>query len=65
MIIAIGLYQGFTALDAIGPYEVLTYLPGEVVICAERAAQTQAADCTQASASASRARSAKLRRASA
>ena len=31
-----GLYQGFTALDAIGPYEVLTYLPGaEVVICAE------------------------------
>ena len=36
MIIAIGLYQGFTALDAIGPYEVLTYLPGaEVVICGE------------------------------
>jgi putative intracellular protease/amidase len=36
VIIAIGLYQGFTALDAIGPYEVLTYLPGaEVVICAE------------------------------
>src|SRR5689334_13062570 len=36
MIIAIGLYQGFTALDAIGPYEVLTYLPdAEVVICAE------------------------------
>jgi putative intracellular protease/amidase len=38
MIIAIGLYQGFTALDAIGPYEVLTYLPGaEVVLCAEQA----------------------------
>jgi putative intracellular protease/amidase len=38
MIIAIGLYQGFTALDAIGPYEVLTYLPdAEVVICAEHA----------------------------
>ena len=38
MIIAIGLYGGFTALDAIGPYEVLTYLPGaEVVICAETA----------------------------
>jgi putative intracellular protease/amidase len=38
MIIAIGLYQGFTALDAIGPYEILTYLPGaEVVICAEKA----------------------------
>ena len=41
MIIAIGLDQGFTALDAIGPYEVLTYLPGyvpdaKVVICAER-----------------------------
>jgi putative intracellular protease/amidase len=36
MIIAIGLYQGFTALDAIGPYEALTYLPGaEMVICAE------------------------------
>src|ERR1700720_1535961 len=37
MIIAIGLYQGFTALDAIGPYEVLTYLPGaEMVICTEQ-----------------------------
>ena len=37
MIIAIGLYQGFTTLDAIGPYEVLTYLPdAEMVICAER-----------------------------
>ncbi len=37
MIIAMGLYQGFTALDAIGPYEVLTYLPGtEMVICAEQ-----------------------------
>jgi len=36
MIIAIGLYEGFTALDAIGPYEVLTYLPSaKVVICAE------------------------------
>jgi transcriptional regulator GlxA family with amidase domain len=40
VIIAIGLYQGFTALDAIGPYEVFTYLPGylpgtKVVICAE------------------------------
>jgi putative intracellular protease/amidase len=36
MIIAIGLYQGFTTLDAIGPYEVLTYLPdAEIVICAE------------------------------
>lgn len=27
MIIAIGLYQRFTALDSIGPYEVFTYLP--------------------------------------
>ncbi len=36
MIIAIGLYQGFTTLDAIGPYEILTYLPGaEMVLCAE------------------------------
>jgi putative intracellular protease/amidase len=36
MIIAIGLYRGFTALDAIGPYEVLTYLrDAQVVICAE------------------------------
>jgi transcriptional regulator GlxA family with amidase domain len=35
MIIAVGLYQGFTALDAMGPYEVLTYLPdAEMVICA-------------------------------
>jgi transcriptional regulator GlxA family with amidase domain len=33
MIIAVGLYQGFTALDAMGPYEVLTYLPdAEMVI---------------------------------
>ena len=40
MIIALGLYQGFTALDAIGPYEVLTYLPGaEMVICAEHAGE--------------------------
>ena len=38
MIIALGLYQGFTALDAIGPYEILTYLPdAEMVICAENA----------------------------
>src|ERR1700730_8440966 len=36
MIIAIGLYQGFTALDAIGPYEVLSCLHGaDIVICAE------------------------------
>ncbi|MFC4376060.1 DJ-1/PfpI family protein [Nocardia halotolerans] len=35
MIIAIGLYQGFTALDAIGPYQVFTTVPGaEVVLCA-------------------------------
>ena len=36
MQIAIGLYPGFTALDAIGPYQVLTQLPdAEVVLCAE------------------------------
>jgi transcriptional regulator GlxA family with amidase domain len=36
MQIAIGLYPGFTALDAIGPYQVLTNLPGaQVVLCAE------------------------------
>ncbi len=38
MQIAIGLYPGFTALDAIGPYQVLTQVPGvEVVLCAARA----------------------------
>ena len=38
MQIAIALYDGFTALDAIGPYQVLSNLPGaEVVLCAERA----------------------------
>lgn len=26
--IAIALYPGFTALDALGPYEVFEYLPG-------------------------------------
>jgi putative intracellular protease/amidase len=37
MQIAIGLYPEFTALDAIGPYQVLSNLPGaEVVICAEK-----------------------------
>jgi transcriptional regulator GlxA family with amidase domain len=37
MQIAIGLYPGFTALDAIGPYQVLTNVPGvDVVLCAER-----------------------------
>jgi len=34
--IAIGLYPGFTALDAIGPYQVFASLPGaELVVCAE------------------------------
>jgi transcriptional regulator GlxA family with amidase domain len=34
MQIAIGLYPGFTALDAIGPYQVLTQVPDSgVVIC--------------------------------
>ena len=37
MQIAIGLYPGFTALDAIGPYQVFSNLPGgDVVLCAER-----------------------------
>jgi len=36
MQIAFGLYEGFTALDAIGPYQVFTNLPGaEVVLCAD------------------------------
>jgi len=35
--IAIGLYPGFTALDAIGPYAVFTNVPGaDVVVCADR-----------------------------
>ena len=34
---AIGLYPGFTALDAIGPYQVLSNMPdADVVICAEQ-----------------------------
>ena len=38
MQIAIPIYPAFTALDAIGPYEVLQRLPGaEVVFCSERA----------------------------
>ena len=38
MQIAIGLYDEFTSLDALGPYQVLSNLPGaEVVLCAERA----------------------------
>ena len=37
MQIAIALYPGFTALDAIGPYAVFTNVPGaDVVVCAER-----------------------------
>jgi transcriptional regulator GlxA family with amidase domain len=37
MQIVIGLYPGFTALDAIGPYTVFTNLPGaDVVLCAEQ-----------------------------
>jgi transcriptional regulator GlxA family with amidase domain len=35
--IAIGLYPGFTALDAIGPYNVFTNVPDvDVVLCAEK-----------------------------
>jgi transcriptional regulator GlxA family with amidase domain len=37
MQIAIGLYPGFTALDAIGPYAVFTNVPGaDVVLCADK-----------------------------
>jgi len=37
MQIAIGLYPAFTALDAIGPYQVFTQVPGvDVVLCAEK-----------------------------
>jgi transcriptional regulator GlxA family with amidase domain len=45
MQIAIGLYPGFTALDAIGPYAVFTNVPGtDVVLCAEQKGQL-ADDC--------------------
>jgi transcriptional regulator GlxA family with amidase domain len=38
MQIAIALYPAFTALDAMGPYQVLVHLPGtELVLCAEKA----------------------------
>ena len=38
MQIAIALYPAFTALDAMGPYQVLVHLPGtELVLCAEQA----------------------------
>jgi transcriptional regulator GlxA family with amidase domain len=37
MRIAIGLYPGLTLLDVIGPYQVLSLVPGhEVLLCAER-----------------------------
>jgi putative intracellular protease/amidase len=37
MQIAIGLYEGFTALDAVGPYAVFTQMPDTtVVLCADR-----------------------------
>jgi putative intracellular protease/amidase len=42
MQIAIGLYPGFTALDAMGPYQVLSNVPGaDVVVCAERKGDLQ------------------------
>ncbi|MET9364332.1 DJ-1/PfpI family protein [Streptomyces sp. NPDC006632] len=38
MLIAVVLYPGFTALDAVGPYETLSRLPGaETVLVAEEA----------------------------
>jgi transcriptional regulator GlxA family with amidase domain len=40
MQIAIALYPEFTALDAMGPYQVLVHVPGaEVVLCAEQAGE--------------------------
>ena len=37
MQLAIGLYDGFTALDVIGPYQVFANHPGvDVVFCADR-----------------------------
>ena len=37
MQIAIGLYPGLTLLDAVGPYQVLSQVPGnELIVCAER-----------------------------
>ena len=32
MLAAIALYPGFTALDAIGPYQVLSLLPGTELV---------------------------------
>ncbi|HMJ77535.1 MAG TPA: DJ-1/PfpI family protein, partial [Iamia sp.] len=32
MQVAIGLYDGFTALDFVGPYQVLTNVPGVEVV---------------------------------
>jgi transcriptional regulator GlxA family with amidase domain len=38
--LAIGLYEGFTALDFVGPYQVLVNRPGtEVVLCAAEAGE--------------------------
>lgn len=38
MRIAVPIFNGFTALDAIGPYDVLSRMPGaEVVFCADEA----------------------------
>src|ERR687898_3571052 len=43
MLIAIPLFDRFTALDAVGPYEVLSRLPGaEVVFVAEQAGPVRA-----------------------
>jgi transcriptional regulator GlxA family with amidase domain len=37
MQLAIGLYDGFTALDVIGPYQVFANVPGvDIVFCADR-----------------------------
>ena len=40
MKIAIALFDRFTALDAIGPYEVLSRLPGAEIVFVGEAART-------------------------
>jgi putative intracellular protease/amidase len=49
MRIVIPLFDGFTALDVVGPYEVLKYLPGaEVILAAEHTGPVRDTDRTLA-----------------
>ena len=57
MEIAIPLYDGFTALDAVGPYEVLSRLPGARVRFVARRAGRRCAPTTACSRSSPRPRS--------